>query len=76
LNAKFEPDAITAQGPGKLLAQDANKNLPGLQTSRDIGTDGTLANPCDQTLNNRQGNVRFQQRHTHIANSVLNIVVR
>ena len=55
---------------------DAHESLPGCKTSNHFLADSFFPYPPDEVLHYRQRDVRFQQRHAHFTQCVLDIVFR
>jgi len=58
----------------QLLLDDLQELLPGIEAALDLDTHGAVAHMVDKVLDDRQGNVSFQQGHAHFAQGFLDIV--
>ncbi|MDR6179696.1 hypothetical protein QE393_002956 [Pseudomonas sp. SORGH_AS 211] len=55
-------------------AHDLHEGLPRRQALGHLGADRPLLDPVDELLDHRQGDVRLEQRHAHLAQGVLDVV--
>ncbi len=59
---------------GELPVHHANKGLARREGGDDLGADSLFLDPGDEILDDRQGDVGFQQGHAHLAQGILDVV--
>jgi len=65
-------DAL-AHGGGQFAADDAHQGLARGQGAQHLMTHGLVLDAGDKVPHHRQGDVRFEQRHAHLAQHVLHV---
>ncbi|RMQ38992.1 Membrane protein [Pseudomonas syringae pv. actinidiae] len=54
---------------------DLHKRLARRQAARHLGADSTFLDAVDEVFDHRQGDVGFEQRHTHFAQGIFDVVL-
>ena len=64
-----------AHDPDQFFVHDLDQHLAGRQAEQHLLAHRPLAHPGDEIPHHRQRHVRFQQRHAHLAQGVLDVVL-
>ena len=75
LRAQVQSRARLTHGPDQLLVQDLDEHLTRGQALLDLRTQRALLDAGDERLDDRQCNVRLEQRHAHLAQRVVDVVL-
>ena len=67
---------LSAHEGDQFVVDDPNESLTRCKTTNDFLADCFFPDPRNEFLDYRQSDIRFQQRHAHFAQCILNIVFR
>jgi hypothetical protein len=64
-----------AHGGHQLAVHDAHQGLTRIERTGHFLAQGLLLDPCDEVAHHRQGHIRLEQGHAHLAQHVLDIAL-